>query len=63
MPLGNQKALSAGFGHIGESFIRLNDQKISLKSLSGLSLKIVKDDESFWDLKGASVVGVVTQAG
>lgn len=46
--------------------LKLSDQSISLKSLKGLSVMVVKDsstESSVWNLKGVSMVGVVTQAG
>jgi hypothetical protein len=65
VPLDAERAAKVtGAGQIGSTVLRLSDQSISHKSLKGLSVRVVKSkSESAWDLKGVSIVGVVTQAG
>lgn len=65
MPLDSQRALKAnGVSPIGQTILRLSDPRISLRTLSGLSVRVHKAGTSgVWELKGVSIVGVVTQAG
>jgi hypothetical protein len=65
LPIDSQRALRAkGAGQIGNTILRLTDQRITLRSLSGLSVRMSKvSAEGAWELKGVSLVGVVTQAG
>lgn len=65
MPLDRQRALWAtGVSQIGQSVLRLSDQRISLRTLGGLSVRVSKvGTGGAWELRGASIVGVVTQAG
>ena len=65
LPLDNQGALRAsGVSPIGQTILRLGDPRISLRTLKGLSVSVHKTGTGGpWELKGVSVVGVVTQAG
>jgi len=65
LPLDSQRALRAkGVSQMGHTTLRLTDQRISLRSLSGLSVRMNKvSSEGVWELRGVSMVGVVTQAG
>lgn len=65
LPLDNQRALRAsGVSPIGQTILRLGDPRISLRTLKGLSVSVIKTGTGVpWELKGVSVVGVVTQAG
>jgi hypothetical protein len=65
LPLDRKRALKAkGLSQIGQTVLRLTDQRISLRSLSGLSVRVeAAGAEVAWELKAVSLVGVVTQAG
>jgi hypothetical protein len=65
MPLASQRALQTSrASHIGQTVLRLSDQSISLRSLRGLSVRVSSASPSgAWELRGVSIVGVVTQAG
>lgn len=65
MPLDSQRALGAkDVSPLGQTLLRLSDPRISLRTLKGLSVSVQKASTgSVWELKGVSVVGVVTQAG
>lgn len=65
MALDSSRALGVkGVGQIGQTALRLSDPRISLRTLSGLSVRVIKESTGqAWDLKGVSIVGVITQAG
>jgi hypothetical protein len=58
-------ALCSDIAPIGLALMRVSDPSVSLRTLGGLSVRVVRDDatENTWRLRGASLVGVVTQAG
>lgn len=64
LPLETSRAIKAqGVKQVGQAVLRVSDPKICLKTLKGLSMRIVKEDKSPWQLRAASLVGVITQAG
>jgi hypothetical protein len=65
LPLESSRALGAqGVRQVGQAILRISDPKICLRTLEGLSVHIVKGKEQgSWQLRGASIVGVITQAG
>jgi hypothetical protein len=65
MPLDSLRALRAGgVRQIGQAVLRVSDPRVSLRTLGGLSVRVLRDDsEGVWQLRGASIVGVITQAG
>lgn len=62
MPLDCQRALQAtASSQIGQTTLRLTDERISLRTLNGLSIRVIKTTmDCPWELKGVSMVGVVT---
>jgi hypothetical protein len=65
MALGSGRALRAsGVGQVGQAVLRVSDPRVCLRTLGGLSVRVLKEHpEGGWQLRGASVVGVITQAG
>lgn len=58
-------ALGSDVTPIGQALMRVSDPSVSLRTLGGLSVRIIQEDAAAktWRLRGASLVGVVTQAG
>jgi len=65
LPLDNSRALGAGgVRPISQAVLRVSDPRVSLRTLGGLTIRILRgSSEGAWQLRGASIVGVITQAG
>lgn len=65
MQLTAQRALAAkNLSPVGQTILRLSDQRISLRAVNGLAVRLNKHSTGgAWELTGVSIVGVVTQAG
>lgn len=65
LPLASKHALSSGAVEpVGQAVIRVSDSRLSLRTLRGLSVRIQRSTQvGSWRLRGASLVGVITQAG
>jgi len=65
LPLDSSRALGAsGVRPIGQAVLRVSDPRVSLRTLGGLSVRVLRGtSEGAWQLRGTSVVGVITQAG
>lgn len=65
IPISTERALQApGLNPIGQASHSLADDKISQKPLRGVSVTVERVDASSpWELRGVSIIGVMTQGG